>query len=303
MDIKNLQYFYTIVEQGGISRAARKLHISQPPLSQRLKMLEDELGVQLIIRAKRQWQLTREGQLLYEKVHSLLIQLEKLSAGIQEEENSLAGLVRIGVCPPCLPLLQGVLPELHRAFPGLNTRIFVIEPLRLENEILIRNLDFALSLLPVQNASFQMVRLPFQPYMVVYGRGMTAPDAGLVGVRDLEELPLLLLRRGTGGWEYNTILQAFQKQGLQPKIVVDSQDSRLLASLLEEGMRAVGILPKIVVESLRSEFPARMLDIPNLQFLPVIIRPEAFCVQYSHLIGEAFRFLVGKLGGQTPADA
>ena len=301
MDIKTLQYFYTIVEQGGISRAARKLHISQPPLSQRLKMLEDELGVQLIFRSKRQWQLTREGQRLYEKVHSLLMQMESLQDCLQDEgEGSLVGMVRIGVCPPCLPLLQGVLPCLHNKFPGLNTRVFVIEPLRLENEILIDNLDFALSLLPVQNPNFKTELLPSEEYVVVYGKGMTVPQEESVNIADLENIPLLLLRRGTGGWEYNTILQAFQKQGLRPNVLMDSQDSRLLVSMLEKGFKAVGILPRVVMESLQKEFLIRRLNIPNLMFQPVLIRPETFSSRYCYLIGEVFSSIVNSLGKFVP---
>lgn len=303
MDIKTLQYFYTIVEQKGISRAARKLHISQPPLSQRLKMLEDELGTTLIIRSKRQWQLTREGQILYEKVHGLLMQMENLSIGIQEKDHSLVGLVRIGVCPPCLPLLQRVLPSLHKKFSGLSTRVFVIEPLRLENEILISNLDFSLSLLPVQNPHFKTVLLPSQEYVAVYGKKMKAPSKKSVGVTDLTDMPLLLLRRGTGGLEYNTLLQSFQRQGQHPKIIVDSQDSRFLISLLEDGMNAVGILPKVVMDLLLNNFESRALDIPNMQFLPVLIRPEIFCSRYNYLIKEVFRFTAESLGGVIPPES
>ena len=67
MDLKRLEYFCTIVEKGQISKAAEALHISQPPLSMRLKELEEELDVQLIYREGKAWQVTPEGEALYQR--------------------------------------------------------------------------------------------------------------------------------------------------------------------------------------------------------------------------------------------
>lgn len=72
MDLKQLQSFVTIAQEGSISAAAKKLHISQPPLSQQLKALERELGVVLLERGPRHVQLTDAGQLLYERALGML---------------------------------------------------------------------------------------------------------------------------------------------------------------------------------------------------------------------------------------
>jgi Transcriptional regulator len=64
MDIRQLAYFLTITEEKNISRAAEKLHIAQPPLSQQLKLLEEELGVVLIERSTRKFEITDAGQKL-----------------------------------------------------------------------------------------------------------------------------------------------------------------------------------------------------------------------------------------------
>ena len=62
MDLKDMQYFCTIVEEGQISKAAKKLNISQPPLSLRLKEMENELGCALILRAPGKWKVTPRGR-------------------------------------------------------------------------------------------------------------------------------------------------------------------------------------------------------------------------------------------------
>lgn len=72
MDIKKLKYFVTIVEEGNISAAAKKLHISQPPLSSQIKLLEEELNLKLMERGPRNITLTRAGKLLYKRAKNII---------------------------------------------------------------------------------------------------------------------------------------------------------------------------------------------------------------------------------------
>ena len=77
MDLKQLLYFKTVVEEGTISAAAKKLNLSQPPLSQQIKQLESELGVTLMERGARKITLNEAGRVLYEKGCTLLTLAEQ----------------------------------------------------------------------------------------------------------------------------------------------------------------------------------------------------------------------------------
>ena len=70
MDVRQLLYFTTIVEEGSISAAAKKLHLSQPPLSHQLKLLEEELNLQLVQRGPRCITLTDAGRAIAEKIYA-----------------------------------------------------------------------------------------------------------------------------------------------------------------------------------------------------------------------------------------
>ncbi len=96
MDIRRLEYFCAIIDKGQISKAARSLHISQSPLSQRLKELEEELGVTLIHRAGRAWQVTPEGWMLYRRAQHILTFMSSLRDEVRGASDRLHGLVRIG---------------------------------------------------------------------------------------------------------------------------------------------------------------------------------------------------------------
>ncbi len=88
MDLRSLRYFVTVAEELNITRAAEKLNMSQPPLSNQMKGLEEELGTQLFIRGKRHLKLTEAGSILYRRAQQLL----ELSEQTRQEIRSLEGL-------------------------------------------------------------------------------------------------------------------------------------------------------------------------------------------------------------------
>lgn len=81
MDIRQLRYYKEIVDQGSISKAAERLHIAQPPLSQLLKKLEDDFNTELIRRYRQKWEITESGELLYRYAVQILGQLGTITAG------------------------------------------------------------------------------------------------------------------------------------------------------------------------------------------------------------------------------
>ena len=97
MDLKTLKYFAVVAEELNITRAAEKLRMSQPPLSNQIKALESELGTQLIIRGKRHLQLTDAGVLLYRRAVQILNMSEKAKQEIISLGTELSGLINIGV--------------------------------------------------------------------------------------------------------------------------------------------------------------------------------------------------------------
>ena len=104
MDLRSLRYFVTVAEELNITRAAEKLMISQPPLSNQIKQLEEELNVQLFIRGKRHLKLTDAGAMLYRRA----VQLLELADKTRQEMASLEGLsgtINIGLVEGRAPFL------------------------------------------------------------------------------------------------------------------------------------------------------------------------------------------------------
>ena len=105
MELRTLRYFVTVAEELNITRAAGLLNISQPPLSQQLKNLEEELDTVLFIRGKRRLELTESGKMLYQRAKDILSLSEKTEAEIRSLKAGMTGTVSIG-------LVEGMAPDI-----------------------------------------------------------------------------------------------------------------------------------------------------------------------------------------------
>ena len=104
MDIRQLKYFLTITEEGGVTAASKRLNMSQPPLSNQLKLLEDELGVTLFERKNKRLLLTSDGQLLYKHAKNLVADFDHTSRFLRisvMESVELSALAVSALLPLC----------------------------------------------------------------------------------------------------------------------------------------------------------------------------------------------------------
>lgn len=109
MELRQLSYFTTIVNEGNISQAAKKLNISQPPLSHQMKLLEAELGVTLFERGSRRIRLTPAGKTFYDRALAILDLSQAARTGADCTETGDSGrcapwhhLLRRRICDPAL---------------------------------------------------------------------------------------------------------------------------------------------------------------------------------------------------------
>lgn len=149
MNTQNLDYFLTIVETGNLTKAAEKLFVSQPSLSQYLKRLEKNLGAELFDRTASPLRLTYSG----ERYYQYAIQSKKLNENIRREladiSSSQSGLLRLGVALwRGAVLLPDIYPEFHAKYPGICIELFEGRSSQLQSALLNDNIDLAVMNLP-----------------------------------------------------------------------------------------------------------------------------------------------------------
>jgi DNA-binding transcriptional LysR family regulator len=105
MDLRILRYFTVIAQEKNITRAARKLCMSQPPLSHQIKLLEEELGTPLFIRSTKGLELTDEGQFLFQRAQQLLALSEKTEQDLRKMREGVSGSLSLGMVEGRAPYL------------------------------------------------------------------------------------------------------------------------------------------------------------------------------------------------------
>ena len=124
MNLKQLEYFVAIAEERQITAAARRLNISQPPLSYELRQLESELGVTLVVRGPRQARLTEAGHLLYQRATKILAMTAAARREVESVGSGMTGALSLGVCPDCAGLVPAArLRELRERFPEVSVEV------------------------------------------------------------------------------------------------------------------------------------------------------------------------------------
>jgi LysR family hydrogen peroxide-inducible transcriptional activator len=120
MELRHLQSFLAVVEEGSLSAASQRCHLSQPALSQQMQALEEELGEPLLIRQPRGVVPTPAGELLKEHARSLLDQADDLKGAFQARRELRTGNLVFGVIPTITPyFVPNFLAPFRRSFPGI----------------------------------------------------------------------------------------------------------------------------------------------------------------------------------------
>lgn len=280
MDAKRLMYFCTVVEQGQISRAARVLNISQPPLSQRIKELEDELGVTLIIRDGRNWQITEAGRVLYERSHQLLAMLEEIPIEVKNAEDGFSSRLIVGATTMCLSRLLQIAPVMHNEFPNLRFKLVIGDSNFLEKLLKKRQIDFAIMLPALDPEAFDVIPLSVSSFSVVFSDRLKVEEGKkTIVLNDLRAYPLLVCRRIEGAGVFENLVRMFKSVGMTPNIVVESPDCRTIVDLIDNGMRAAALIPSSEVpDYIRKKYRVLPLDVPEYKVEPQLVRLKDHCL-------------------------
>lgn len=197
MEIRLLRYFLTVVREGGISRAAEVLHITQPTLSRQLSQFEEEVGVKLFHRGARRITLTNEGILLRRRAEEILALVDRTEKELIEQEELVEGRIVIGCGElAAVQVLPEVIETFHKKYPLVSYDIFTANADLVKEQMEKGLVDIGVLLEPIDMEKFDFIRLEGKERWIVLMR----PDDPLaekeaVSAKDLENLPLILPRR------------------------------------------------------------------------------------------------------------
>ena len=197
MELRVLNYFLTVAREESFSRAAEKLHLSQPTLSRQLKDLEEELGKPLLIREPRRILLTDDGQLLRRRAEEILSLVEKTEGELLSSNEDISGDIRIGAGESVhFGLIMEAARQLQKQHPRIRFHIVTGDGRTTMTRLDRGLIDFAFVYGRLDPAKYQELLLPVRDQWVLFLRKddeLAKQDT--IKASDLWHRPLLFSRQ------------------------------------------------------------------------------------------------------------
>ncbi|MBT8768941.1 LysR family transcriptional regulator [Metapseudomonas boanensis] len=246
MELRHLRYFIAVAEELHFGRAAEQLGISQPPLSQQIQALEEEIGARLLERTNRRVELTEAGRRFLDEARQVMVQVDKAVQVARRAHRGELGELKVGftssapftsTIPRSIHAFRQAHPDVHlelqerssaeslKAMLEGNVQVAVIRPLELPDNLLAVEL-FREPLVAVLRADHPLA---------------LGSDEG-IAVADLAEEPFVFFPRSFGTGLYDQLIALAREAGYSPRIAQEASEAMTIIGLVAAGL-GVSVLP------------------------------------------------------------
>jgi DNA-binding transcriptional LysR family regulator len=275
MELRHLRYFVAVAEELHFSRAAERVGIAQPPFSQQIKSLEEEVGVPLLLRTKRTVELTAAGAAFLAEARKTLAQAEQALNMARRAARGDIGKLVVGF------VSSTVYGKFSLLFALMRTRRpdvdLVLRDLTSEEQVeamRAQQLDVGLVRPPVPNAETLSLRvIGREPLMVAMPAGHRLAKQKSLKLEALAGESFLLVPRHLGPGFYDQVMAVCSRAGFVPNVVQEARTAQTIVSLIAGGM-GVSIVPGSMQTFQHEGIVYRAIEPQTTTDLAVMWRPE-----------------------------
>jgi DNA-binding transcriptional LysR family regulator len=257
-DLRRLQYFLAVARERNFTRAADRLHIAQPALSRQVRLLEQELGVELLHRTTHEFELTEAGQFLLERGPALLSAADELWRSVRTYGSGERGAVVFAYGASASyetgPRLLEAIAQRH---PGITITTAVRSGGEIVSGVNDGSIDLGLVRCPPQVPGLETRLIRRERQVLLLRRDHPLAARPAVSLAELGDEPLLLHPREANPGHYDAVLGLFRNEGAEPQVRLRTLTFDLRYSPIVQG-EAVAI----VGESTTSELPGELRWLP-----------------------------------------
>ena len=269
LELRQLRYFVTVAEELHFGRAAVRLHMTQPPLSQTIQALEELLGAPLFLRSRRAVALTPAGLALLPEARRLLAQSAELPELVRRAATGEAGKLALAfvssadysVLPPFLRQYRAAYPQVQIALQEATSDLQI-------DDLLHARIDAGLLIPPLPDRArleLDYLKVLSEPLILAAPAGLEAlRGGGAVSLVDLPPLPLIIFPRPIAPGLHDAILGCFRMAGITPAIGQQAIQMQTIVSLVSAGM-GLALVPQSVSNLMRPGVEYRALRDPTPQ--------------------------------------
>ncbi len=293
MDLRQLRYFLAIAQEGNITAAADKLHMAQPPLSQQLKALEDELGVRLVERGSRRISLTDAGEILRNRAAQLLELAQSAKREIADYNAGLTGTLSLGaVSSSGLP--DESLNGFHERYPGVSFEIHEGNTYQLLDLLKSGVIEVAVVRTPFNSVDLECRYAKSELMTAIFSGEDPFGGKERLSILDLKGKPLVIYRRFE-----RLIFGECEEAGFEPLVACTNDDARTTINWVRSGY-GIGLVPVSAITRLSVGLNHRVIDNERLRTqLTAILAKDRYCSMTARRFFECFH----ERDGETDSGA
>jgi DNA-binding transcriptional LysR family regulator len=253
LELRQLRFFVAVAEELHFGKAAARLHMTQPPLSQAIQGLEELLGAALFQRSRRAVALTPAGAALLPEARRMLAQGEALPELVRRAAAGEAGRLALAfVSSADYSVLPPFLRRYRAAYPLVQISLQEATSDLQWEELLHERIDAGLVIPPLPDkaaAQLGYTKVLEEPLIVAAPAG-TLPGEGPVWLKDLPPLPLIVFPRPIAPALHDAILACFRAAGVTPEIGQEAIQMQTIVGLVSAGM-GLALVPQSVSNLMR----------------------------------------------------
>ncbi|AUO06307.1 LysR family transcriptional regulator [Paenibacillus jamilae] len=294
MELRHLKYFLAIADAGQITAAAKKLQIAQPPLSQQLMQLEEELGVKLVHRGSRSIQLTEAGIILRNRAKQILELTDATTREINDFAMGMKGTLTIGtVSSSGATLMKDRLSEFHKTYAGVKFEIHEGNTFRILDLLNKGIVEVGIVRTPFNTAGLGCRYASTEPMIAVMTEEYDwNPEQKTISLAELKNRPLIIYRRFE-----QLIHDTCMKHGFEPNIFCKNDDARTTLHWANEGL-GIGMISRSAL-SLGSN---NHLIVKEISYEELHTRVAAVWLKDKYMSSLASRFIESFSQASSAAD-
>jgi DNA-binding transcriptional LysR family regulator len=247
MELRQLRYFVAVAEELHFRRAAARLHMSQPPLSQQIRQLEDEIGCRLLARTRRRVELTPAGEAFLRDARAVLADLDGAVATVRRIDAGQTGRLRISFVGSALvSLLPGIVQRFRAARPHVEVELRERTTSDQVDAVATGAIDVGFVPLPVDEAGLRVEVLLRERTIAALPAGHALAGVRRVTLRRLAAEPFILFPHAQApGFHDRLITSLTAATGSPPRVVQEASEMQTIVGLVATGI-GVSLVPASV---------------------------------------------------------
>jgi DNA-binding transcriptional LysR family regulator len=245
MELRHIRYFLAVAAESNFTRAAARLGIGQPPLSQQIRDLENEIGAQLFHRVPHGAELTEAGRAFQEIAEGIVVIAERAKGAAQRAARGEIGRLRLGFTGSSAfsPWVPGLIREYRRAYPEVDVDLVELNSRMLMAKMKSDELDVAVIRPGIDDPEdFKLCRFPDEPMVIALPAAHPLTQGPTAPLLALKDEPFVFYPRMIGLGLYDEVFTVCHRAGFTPRVVQEAPQIASVVNLVAAEM-GVSIVP------------------------------------------------------------